>query len=211
MKTFITALLMLFSSIAGAQNGGQFNENNVIRIDYLGYDSGAHRFRVCNKQNCEARIRTKADRDPAVDIQVDSAGCTIILIRRSTADPILFRAKAETACVSNPDMGWLEIKTGMSILPLSEEVVEKASDLKSGIGVLYTNGYLKVTTNNNSSYMQTVTVFDVTGFKRYYKSFTMSKSSILYLHDQIRLGLNFISVRLDRNGVVYQYLIRSFY
>jgi hypothetical protein len=211
MKTLITALLTLFSLIAGAQNGGQFFENNVIRINYLGYDSGVHLFRVCNKQTCEARIRTKADQDKAIDVQVDSADCVIVHIFRPTPEPILFRAKAETFCVSNPDMGWLEINTGMLVLPLNDKVEDRIVEPNKGINVFYNAGYLKVATNNNSNYIQTVEVFDIAGYKRYYKSFVMSRHSMLYLHDQIRLGLNFISVRLDRNGVVYQYLIRSFY
>jgi hypothetical protein len=211
MKTLITTLLTLFSLIAGAQNGGQFYENNVIRITYLGYDSGVHLFRVCNKQTCGARIRTKADQDKAVDVQVDSADCVIVHIFRSTPAPILFRAKAETSCVSNPDMGWLEINTALVPLSLNEKAEEKIVEQNKGIRIFYNAGYLKVATNNNLSYIQTVEVFDMSGFKRYYKSFLMSKNSMLYLHDQIRLGMNFISVRLDRSGVVYQYLIRSFY
>jgi len=211
MKTFITALLMLFSLMAGAQNGGQFFENNVIRVEYVGYFNGQHTFKVHNKQNCQARIRTKADQDPAIDVQVPTNSHVLVYVPRPTPASILFRAKAETACITNPDMGWLEINTALVPLSLNEEANERVNELNKGISVTYKGGYLRVTTDNSSNYLQTVTVFDLTGFKRYYKSFTMSKNSILYLHDQTRLGLNFISVRLDRNGVVHQYLIRSFY
>jgi len=211
MKTFITALLMLFSLMAGAQNGGQFYENNVIRVEYVGYLNGNHTFKVHNKQNCEARIRTKADQDPAIDVQVPPNSHVLVSVARPTPASILFRAKAETFCISNPDMGWLEINTALVPLSLNEKAEEKIVEQNKGIRIFYNAGYLKVATNNNLSYIQTVEVFDMSGFKRYYKSFLMSKNSMLYLHDQIRLGMNFISVRLDRSGVVYQYLIRSFY
>ena len=211
MKTFITALLMLFSLIAGAQNGGQFFENNVILIEYVGYFNGQHTFKVHNKQSCEARIRTKAEQDAAIDVQVPSNSYVLVHIARPTPVGILFRAKAETSCISNPDMGWLEINTSLISLSLNDEVIQRVNELRKDINVVYSEGHLKVTTNNSLNYLQTVTVFDPSGSRRYYKTFTMSKGSVLYLHDQIRLGLNFISVRLDRNGIVYQYLIRIFY
>jgi hypothetical protein len=202
---------MLFSLIAGAQNGGQFFENNVIRVEYVGYFNGQHTFKVHNKQNCQARIRTKADQDPAIDIQVPPNSHVLVYVTRPTSASILFRAKAETFCISNPDMGWLEINTALTPLSLNEDISESRNELNRGISVTYKVGYLRVATDNRSNYLQTIIVFDATGFKKYYKSFIMSKSSVLYLHDQIRLGLNFISIRLDRNGMVYQYLIRSFY
>ena len=210
MKTVITALLMLFSLIARAQNGGQFFENNVIRIQYLGYSSGKHSFKVVNKQVCEARIRTRAEQDPAVDIQVIANDSSVVQVSRLTPQTIIFKVKAETSCVSNPDMGWLEINTGTLSLPLNEDTKQQIQE-KRGILVKLSRGVLTVTTNDNITYNQTVEVYSVNGIKQYYKSFRMNKNSVLDLHNQIRLGFNFISIRLDRDGIVNSYLIRSFY
>jgi len=210
MKTVITALLMLFSLIARAQNGGQFFENNVIRIQYLGYSSGKHSFKVVNKQICEARIRTRAEQDPAVDIQVIANDSSVVQVSRLTPQTIIFKVKAETSCVSNPDMGWLEINTGTLSLPLNEDTKQQIQE-KRGILVKLSRGVLTVTTNDNITYNQTVEVYSVNGIKQYYKSFRMNKNSVLDLHNQIRLGFNFISIRLDRDGIVNSYLIRSFY
>ena len=98
MKKFlIFTLLCLLSFFGYSQNGGQFPENNVIRVEYLGYFNGNHTARVCNKQTCEARIRTKADQDPAVDVIVPANGCVIVTVSRPTSASVLFRAKAETS------------------------------------------------------------------------------------------------------------------
>jgi hypothetical protein len=210
MKTVITALLMLFSLIARAQNGGQFFENNVIRIQYLGYSSGKHSFKVVNKQACEARIRTRAEQDPAVDIQVIANDSSVVQVSRPTPQAIIFKVKAETSCVSNPDMGLLEINTGRLPLPLNEDTKQQIQE-KRGILVKLSRGVLTVTTNDNITYNQTVEVYSVNGIKQYYKSFRMNKNSVLDLHNQIRLGLNFISIKLDRDGIINSYLIRSFY
>jgi hypothetical protein len=201
---------MLFSLIARAQNGGQFFENNVIRIQYLGYSSGKHSFKVVNKQICEARIRTRAEQDPAVDIQVIANDSSVVQVSRLTPQTIIFKVKAETSCVSNPDMGWLEINTGTLSLPLNEDTKQQIQE-KRGILVKLSRGVLTVTTNDNITYNQTVEVYSVNGIKQYYKSFRMNKNSVLDLHNQIRLGFNFISIRLDRDGIVNSYLIRSFY
>jgi hypothetical protein len=206
----IIFLLLFLTLVARAQNGGQFFENNVIHVSYLGYSSGVHIFKVRNKQNCEARIRTKADQDPAIDIQVASKDSAYAQVTRNTPMPILFRVKAETACVSNPDMGWLEINTAFVALPLSEETQRQIEE-KKGISVQLSRSVLTIATNNNVTYNQTVEVYSVNGIKQYYKSFKMNRNSILDLHNQVRLGLNFISIRLDRDGIIHRYLIRSFY
>jgi hypothetical protein len=211
MKRILTILLFLLFSIVGySQNGGQFFENNVIRIQYLGYSLSKHSFKVVNKQVCEARIRTRAEQDPAVDIQVIANDSSVVQVSRPTPQAIIFKAKAETSCVSNPDMGWLEINTGRLPLPLNEDTKQQIQE-KRGILVKLSRGVLTVTTNDNITYNQTVEVYSVNGIKYYYKSFRMNKNSVLDLHNQIRLGLNFISIRLDRDGIVNSYLIRSFY
>jgi len=119
MKSFlISTLLCLFTLLGHSQNGGQYFENNVIKVEYLGYQGGSHLVRVCNKQTCKARIRTKVDQDPAVDIQVPANSCLVLSINKPSTLPIVFRAKAETACIRNPDMGWLELELPLEALPI---------------------------------------------------------------------------------------------
>jgi hypothetical protein len=207
MKTIIATLLTLASLTGMAQNGGQFFENNVIRIEYVGYLGGQHVFKVCNKQNCEARIRTKADQDPAVDIQVPPNACVLHNVNRPTSAGILFRTKAETACITNPDMGWLEINTVLITLPMKEEI-DAIREERAGMTVKLTGNLLKVNIDNYKQYNQITEVYSVEGVRRYYNKFKMSKSSAIHLNSHLHLGLNYIRVTLE-SGAVHQFVIRN--
>jgi hypothetical protein len=199
MKQLLALIPLLFSSFfAKAQNGGQFFENNVIRVNYIGYANGSHSFTVCNKQSCEARIRTKADQDPAVDIQVAPNSCSTVTVNRPTPAPIKFRAKAETSCpnFANPDMGWLEINTGNVALPLNEETVEYIREKKEMKVWIESNRYVVIETGNTKMYNLQIRVTGINGVQMFYHKQKIHKNAKIDLGYQQK-GLAHIKVILE--------------
>jgi hypothetical protein len=196
MKQFlIFTLLCLLSFFGYSQNGGQFPENNVIKVEYLGYFNGDHTARVCNKQSCEARIRTKADRDPAVDIIVPANGCIVVTVARPTSAAVLFRAKAETSCPSftNPDMGWLETNFINSVLNLVEgnNVVVVRGPNKLEMSLF--GGILK-SSYGMLNYIEHVKIYNILGIVKYDDITFVKKSHQTYLNDHLKTGLNIVEV-----------------
>jgi hypothetical protein len=212
MKKIITFILLIISLSSNAQNGGQFFENNVIRVNYLGYSSGLHSFTVCNKQECEARIRTKADQDVAIDIMVKALGCETIYVARATSINILFRAKAETACITRPDMGWLEINTTLLTLPLIESNYVFIDRGKNKLEISIKNGIFK-SSFTNTTYTQTLRVFNLSGRKLYENKCLVEKTHRSDINSHLETGINLIEVvieasRFDR--FVFKYFKQSY-
>lgn len=194
MKQFlIFTLLCLLSFFGYSQNGGQLNENNIVKITYLGFSYGAHTFKVCNKQKCEARIRIKVDQDPATDIQIKADSCVLIDVIKPISTDLLFRAKAETFCVSNPDMGWLEINTLNYVLNLVEgnniTITRGSNKLEMSI----VGGILK-SSYGMLDYIEHIKVYSILGTIKYdYISF-VKKSHRTDLNNYLKTGLNVIEV-----------------
>jgi len=196
MKQFLIFTLILMTSLfVKGQNGGQFPENNVIRVEYIGYFNGNHVAKVCNKQNCEARIRTKAEQDPAVDVLVPADSCITILVPRPTSAAILFRAKAETSCPSftNPDMGWLETNFISAVLNLTDGNPIRIVREENKYQVSVTNGILNANFGSFSEYMN-VMVYQINGYKLYDKKHFVNKNNLINLNEYYRPGLNFVKV-----------------
>ena len=201
MKTIITTLLMMLIYTASlAQNGGQFFENNVIKVFYLGYSFGEHTFRVCNKQSCEARIRTKADTDPAVDIQVKPDSCVIVSVPRPNPVNIKFRAKAETSCPSfiNPDMGWLELNTSNFALNLVEgnNIIVVRGPYKLDLSI---NGGIVKTSYGSLNYIEHIRVYSILGEVKYNEVIFAKRSNTTDLNKYLKTGLNIIEVVIVDN------------
>ncbi len=198
-KVIVTLLTLLTINLTTkSQNGGQHFENNVIKVLYKGYFNGEHVAEICNKQNCEARIRTKADQDPAIDIQVPANGCVVIKVTRPTATTVLFRAKAETSCpnFTNPDMGWLEVNFISPVLNLVQgnyvripfgnniyEVKLVGTILKSDFG--------------NSVNVQRVEVYNMTGRNLFNQKIRISSRHEIDLRSYLTIGINFIVITID--------------
>lgn len=202
MKKIIIFILLIISLLSNAQNGGQFFENNVIRINYLGYSNGLHSFTVCNKQDCEARIRTKADQDVAIDIMVKALECETVYVARPTNMNVLFRAKAETSCISRPDMGWLEINTTLLTLPLIETNYLSIYRGPNKLQLSITNGIYR-SSFENTSYTETIKIYNLSGIKLYENKHFVTKQHYIDLNPYLEKGINLIEViveasKLDR-------------
>jgi hypothetical protein len=202
MKQFlIFTVLCLLSFFGYSQNGGQFNENNVIRVEYLGYFNGNHSAKVCNKQTCEVRIRTKADQDPAVDIIVPPNECVIVTVARPTSAAVLFRAKSETSCpnFTNPDMGWLEVNFISSVLNLTEGNIIRIIRGPNKYNVSLIDGVLDSDFGNLSE-NQHILIFNISGIKLYDRKIFVSKKSQINLNPYLKPGLNFIKVLIENKN-----------
>lgn len=198
MKQLFVLILVLLSSFVKGQNGGQYFENNVIRINYLGYSNGIHTFVVCNKQDCEARIRTKADQDPAIDIMVKALECETLFIAKPTNANILFRAKAETACITRPDMGWLEINTSLLTLPIIETNYIFIERGPNKLEISIKNGIYR-SSFTNLKYTQTLRVYNLSGKKLYESKLLVEKICQIDLNRYLESGINLIEVLIETN------------
>jgi hypothetical protein len=180
MKNFlILPILTLLNLFAKAQNGGQFYQNKVIRLGYLGYAAGTHTFKVVNKQNCQVTIRTKADNDAAIDIVVPANDSSYVNVFRGTPGNVKFRVKAETSCpnFTNPDMGWLELNTSNFTLPLDETRYEYEREKRDMSVILQQGRWLQIETNNSKHYDLTVDVFNLNGVRLFYSRSKLYKST----------------------------------
>lgn len=206
MKKILTILILLLFSILGySQNGGQHFENNVIIIKLIGYSNGEYIFSVINKQTCTARIRTKVDRDPAVDVTINAGDSVWINVPRQQGGEILFRAKAETFCVSNPDMGWLEIKLNLTVLSLLQtpDIIITNYNLINQVSLINSVLVSKFTVPHT----QFIYVYDVIGNKLFYQKSYIHKQSEINLFPYLKNGINFIKVIIE-NKIYNTYLFK---
>ena len=200
MKKLLIILLMSFLSLKSySQNGGQFYENNVILLEYIGYSSGKHAFKVCNKQTCNATIRTKADQDPAIDVQVSGKTCAFVYVERLTPVNIKFRVKAETSCPSfvNPDMGWLELNTSNFALPLVESNLIRFERGSNKITIFIERGILTCDFGQLTD-VQNLLIYDQFGRKLYSQRISVYKKSQVDLNMFLAPGINILRISLEQ-------------
>jgi len=118
-KLLIAVLFSLFSLFSYSQNGGQSNENNVLRIEYIGYSNGNHIFSVINKVNCELVV--KVDKNGTFADHTLSALQSIFINVpvTSSSQIVIFKAKRQSgaSCKQNPDNGWAELQSNY-VLPI---------------------------------------------------------------------------------------------
>jgi hypothetical protein len=118
MKTVLLTISLLCSLFGYSQNGGQFNENNVLKVDYVGYNNGNHIFKIINKVDCSLGI--KIDKNGTTSSQtMTGLQETIIVVTAPQTPQINVKAKRETgaACKQNPDNGWVELQSSI-VLPI---------------------------------------------------------------------------------------------
>lgn len=199
MKKFLVVTLLCMISFFGFsqnQNGGQFFENNAVRIGYLGYITGSHVFIVKNKQNCQVTIRTKVDQEPAVDIQTMGNDSFSVNVVRPTPENVKFRVKPETACHQNTDMGWLELNTGQFSLPLIEDniirFVRGPSEYK-----IQLVGYVLKSDFGLLSEKQTVVIHNMVGKVLEFRRIFVNKRHEVDLYPFMTRGLNLVTIFID--------------
>jgi len=116
MKTVLLSLLLMCSVFCYSQNGGQGSENNVLRIEYVGYSNDNHIFKIINKVNCDLGI--KIDKNGVVSSQtMIGLQETVIVITAPQTPQISVKAKRESGanCRQNPDNGWVELQSSIAL------------------------------------------------------------------------------------------------
>lgn len=101
MKYLISALcglLLIINSMA--QNGGQYPENNSVKLEW----SGANAVKITNKQSCTSVIRISYS-NVNIDVTISGNSYSILSVPTGTAD---VKAKSTTNC-GNTDFGWVEL------------------------------------------------------------------------------------------------------
>jgi len=119
MKHLLTALICSLLSIVGlSQNGGQNNENNVLKITYIGWKDGEHKVNLENKLNCSVTATYNFD---GVTAEVILPALTTVTLTKAAPQASVLNAKAKrrsgAACISSPDNGWVETFT-VQTLPI---------------------------------------------------------------------------------------------
>jgi hypothetical protein len=117
MKTVMLMALICLCSIFGySQNGGQANENNILKIEYVGYSNGNHIFKIINKVDCQLGV--KIDKNGVTSSQMmTNLQETIILVTAPQIPQINIKVKRETGafCKQNPDAGWVELQSSVAL------------------------------------------------------------------------------------------------
>lgn len=104
MKKFLLGLIMLLSLSAIGQNGGQYAENNVVKVAVTAHTATTVTVTVTNKQPGAADYRVSyATTDTTVNIAAN--GTYVVTIPNTPK----FKVKALNAVISQPDMGWVEL------------------------------------------------------------------------------------------------------
>ena len=105
-----------------SQNNGQSNQNNVIKIEYIGYSNNAHVFKVTNKQPCEVKTEYKVeDSNLSGVVKVLGNSSYTILVPGYKYQKIEVKARSLEKCPNiKGDNGWVETETQF-ILPIKFE------------------------------------------------------------------------------------------
>lgn len=99
MRTLILALLLGIGIFSMAQNGGQYPENNSVKLEWVG-----NSVKVTNKQSCESIIRVSYAQS---DVNLTIAGNSSIIFMPPAAIATI-KAKNTTNC-GNSDFGLVEL------------------------------------------------------------------------------------------------------
>lgn len=118
MKTIILTTMLVWSTLTYSQNGGQQNENNVLKIEYVAYSSGNHIFRLTNKVDCNQVVKLSKNGNFELH-SMNALQESLIIITAPQLPEISLKAKRESGavCKQNPDNGWIELGSSI-ILPV---------------------------------------------------------------------------------------------
>lgn len=124
-------MVMLMCSLLGySQNGGQNNENNVLKLEYVGYNANAHIYKVTNKVNCQLGVKIDQPGGTSSQTMVGLQE-TLVSITAPQTPQVNLKVKRESgaSCKQNPDNGWVELQSSI-VLPVKfgKIIASKVSD-----------------------------------------------------------------------------------
>lgn len=111
-------MLSLAASLSTfAQNGGQSNENNSVKIEFGGFtQNGYSIIKVLNKQSCVADIQTKANGVTTIKSYQPNSMDTVHLMLTGTNAKV--QSKTTTNC-GGADFGQVELNLNIVALPVT--------------------------------------------------------------------------------------------
>lgn len=119
MKKLLLCFLVSLLSLTGwAQNGGQANANDFLRIDYVGYSNGSHVFKIKNLQPCMEVVRYSFGGSSQNDtVVIFPYEAVYVSYPASQLTTVSAKAKVTDLCgVSAPDRGWVEVSSLGNVL-----------------------------------------------------------------------------------------------
>jgi hypothetical protein len=119
-KVLLTIFANILFMLAFTQgNGGITNENNILKLTYLGWLNGEHKIALQNKANCEVTVSMNMNGTMS-DITIPALSTTTLNYNavQSASASIKSRRKSGASCVAQPDNGWVEITTTGIVLPI---------------------------------------------------------------------------------------------
>lgn len=211
MKHILTIILSFFYLLSysqnnGQPNGGQWPENNALKIEYLGYSNGIHIVKLNNKQTCDVNVKTKVLGKNDNIVQILALSYININIFEDPGVEVTFKAKTETACTQETDMGWVENKLPGGTLNLIENnnvsIIRNGNKLELSLnsGVLNTN-------YGNMNFFQHIKIYNLSGITIFNNSSYIKKSNQINLNNYLQKGINLIEVIID-NKKIDRFLFR---
>ncbi|CAB4142821.1 hypothetical protein UFOVP449_81 [uncultured Caudovirales phage] len=120
-KILYSIFILILPLITLAQNGGQSNENSVLKINYIGYSGSYFLFKIENKQNCAVRIQyTHSGNTRMLDTTIEALSVFLYKIPSTFSEKFIAKARSRSFCPNElPDQGWVEAETISSTLPVT--------------------------------------------------------------------------------------------
>lgn len=177
MKTILIPVLILILSLKGfGQNNGRSPENNILRIEYLGFSNNIHTYKVVNKLNCLTTVKVWRNGD-LTDHTLNALQEQLLTINAPFTPQSTLKVKKESGgeCVPMPDNGWIELQSPIA-LPIkfgsitakrvSPTTIELVFESEEDLDIKYYN--IKVS-SDGKNFKTVVVVFPnkVQGKKRY--------------------------------------------
>lgn len=200
MRFLFLIWFILISFLSNAQNGGQFAQNDVISVSYLGYENNIYLFKITNKLDCDVEVRYRFEQTPSVDTTILANSSVHISIPYRSLPSISFTVKPvpQTVCIlggSQIDMGLLELDVSAT-LDLQPSGFTTNVRNTSNISVYIERGVLKTDVGNNI-FPQVVTIYDVNGRVLFKDRRVVNKQSQIPINNHFTSGQNFIIVHIE--------------
>jgi hypothetical protein len=199
MRFIFLIWLILINLSSLGQNNGQFAQNDVINVFYLGYENNTYLFKITNKLDCRIEIKYRFEQTPSVDTSVlDSI---YISIPYQSLPSIKFTVKPvpQSVCIlggSKIDMGLLEIDAPGVVLNTSSNNFITNPRNTSATSVQIIGGVLKMDVGNKTV-LQTTTIYNERGEMLFRKKYLVDKSINIPINTYFSSGLNIITIRFE--------------
>lgn len=203
MKWLFFIWFLLITLFSKAQNGGQFAQNDVIIVAYLGFENNTYVFKITNKLDCNVDVRYRFEQLASVDTTISSLSSIYTPITSVALSSFSFTVKPipQTVCIlggSKIDMGLLEIKFSPILLFQPSDFI-RISPVKENVSVQLHGNILKTNIGNNI-FPQHTTIYTLDGRILFKDTRIVNKQSTILLNKELCKGQNFILVRIENKS-----------